>query len=170
MSVCVRQSISLLHNSKTMKPTVPKLCMHTKGTPRWCMNEKWVFGLIKTPHLKMWMALFNYILYQVHPRTPRSRWGLKVHSRLHLTGVLLRHFVWPAQQYLDFEQATTISFKDKALKKIFFFHFPQSYHIIECFIIIPSTCWTHHNSLNARRCQCSRLSFIYANVISSRIS
>ena len=41
--VSVSSSTCLLHNSKTMKPSGPKLCMHTKGSRRENMNENWVF-------------------------------------------------------------------------------------------------------------------------------
>ena len=50
---CVNACACLLHNSKTMKPSSLKHCMHTKKTPRECMSENWVFGLIKTPLLKI---------------------------------------------------------------------------------------------------------------------
>ena len=36
--------LDLLTLTLTEKPSCPKLCMHTKGTPRECMNENWVFG------------------------------------------------------------------------------------------------------------------------------
>ena len=60
MCVCACQcvSVSVLHNSKTIKPISLKLCMHTKKTPRACMSENWVFGLIKTPLLKVINGLF----------------------------------------------------------------------------------------------------------------
>ena len=53
------------------------------------------------------MALFNYILYQVHPWAPCSRWDLKAHPG-YLAGVLIRHFVWRAQQHLELEQAAMV--------------------------------------------------------------
>ena len=46
INVSVCQPVCLLYNSHTMKPSSPNLCMFTKGTPRECMNENWVFGLI----------------------------------------------------------------------------------------------------------------------------
>ena len=55
--------------------------------PRELQGRAWVkigcLGFIKTPLLKIKLtALLNYILYQVHPQTPRSRWVLKTHPRL----------------------------------------------------------------------------------------
>ena len=44
-----KQCVCLLHNSKTIKPSSLKLCMHTKKTLRKCKSENWVFGLIKRP-------------------------------------------------------------------------------------------------------------------------
>ena len=48
-----RQYVCVLHNSKTIKPSNLKLCMYMKKTPRKCKSENWVFGLIKTPLLKI---------------------------------------------------------------------------------------------------------------------
>ena len=39
MPACVNPSVRLVSNPKTIKASGPKLCMHTKGNPRWCMNE-----------------------------------------------------------------------------------------------------------------------------------
>jgi len=44
--VCVSVCMSVFHNSKTMKPSGRKVCMHTKGTPRECMNGNWVFWYV----------------------------------------------------------------------------------------------------------------------------
>ena len=51
------------------------------------------------------MAVFNYILEHTHPRPPR--WHHKAHA-VYLARVLIRYFVWPAQQCLDPEQAVTV--------------------------------------------------------------
>ena len=51
--VCVCVCVRVLHNAKTIKPSSLKLCLHTKGTPRKCKSENWVFGLIKSPLLKI---------------------------------------------------------------------------------------------------------------------
>ena len=69
--MCVRVCVHVLHNSKTIKPSSLKLCMHTKKTPRKCMSENWVSVSMKTHLLKI-MAEFTYILYQAHPRSPLS--------------------------------------------------------------------------------------------------
>ena len=53
MSVSVSPSVRLLHNDTTMESSSLKLCMHTKGTSKKCTSENWVFGLIKTPLLKI---------------------------------------------------------------------------------------------------------------------
>ena len=60
------------------------------------MSENWVFGLIKTP-------LFNYILHQAILGHLHA-YQITLLSR---AGVLIRHFVEPAQQCLELEQATT---------------------------------------------------------------
>ena len=44
--LCASVSVCLHHNSKTMKPSSPKLYIHTKGYPTECTKENWVFGLI----------------------------------------------------------------------------------------------------------------------------
>ena len=50
---CVSVCVCLLSNSKTIKPSSLKLCVHPNKTPRKCKSENWVFGLIKTPLLKI---------------------------------------------------------------------------------------------------------------------
>ena len=46
VSVSVSQSVCLFHNSKTMKPISLKCIKHTRGTPRECGSENWVFWII----------------------------------------------------------------------------------------------------------------------------
>ena len=52
-SMLVSQSVYVGCVSTTMKPISLNLCMHTKGPPREFMRKIWVFGLIKTPILKI---------------------------------------------------------------------------------------------------------------------
>ena len=54
------QCVCLLRKSKTMKPRSLKLCMHSKKTPRQCKSENWVYGLIKTPLLKIINGLISF--------------------------------------------------------------------------------------------------------------
>ena len=80
--MCVYVCMCLLHNSKAMNPSSLKLCMHTKDTPWKWKSENWMFGLIKTPLLKIINGLISLYPLSGGPRPPRSTWSLKVYPRL----------------------------------------------------------------------------------------
>ena len=136
MLVCVRQSVCpfvrLLHNSKTMKPRGPKLCLHTKGTPRWCMSE------FKHPLRRSLTSLFNEPLSRMIRVTSMSLAGVLIH---HFFGLLNNAMTWKRPQWFLNYKLLFITFL---------------IYIIECLIIILMNCWEHYNVFNARRHQCLR--------------
>jgi len=144
---CVRACV---HNSKTMKSSSRKLCKHSKGTPRKCVSENWVFGLIKTPTLKIINGLVNYsFIMRIlgHLAVPRSRWGFHLPC---FFGLLNNALTWN-------------SCDDLLMITFFVFHFLHSYHQV------PDH-HTYESLINARICQRSWLYFISAHAITSRIS
>ena len=91
MCQSVNQTVCLLHTSKTMKPLSLKLCMHTKGTPRECTSEYWVFALIKTLLLKIMSGLIY--LYSLSGAFSATSLSLEGHPRLPRWGVNLPFFL-----------------------------------------------------------------------------
>ena len=156
--MCVCVCVCVLNNSKTMKPLSLKLCIHSKGTPRKCKSENWMFGLIKTSFLKIINGLVLLYTLSGDPWPPHSLWGVKAYTGFPRWGLkppwslACSTMAWIGTGHNDF---FTIKF---------FFHFPHShYQYLRITGYIAML-------INILRCQRSWLHYISTHAIASRIS